>query len=211
VATQLTRKNWRTAFSVESPVINVPKRAMIAGLGVCIVVVYAALFASMYTAKRDLRASEALYLDSTRLLAVPPVPLATLEAELASARASLSWVEASANHSTIDPSSDDATALLVQRAQDGGLTVTGVSRLDPGQEERGGQTYDVNALRMNVAGPSQAAIINFLQALDATDPGLLPVLSALSVEQGGARAEIVFSVYSKVEPTPVAGTPEPAR
>jgi len=208
VATQLIRKNWRSALATGSPAISIPRRYLVLAAVVCIGVVYLSMAASLYTSGRDEHTAETQYLDATRLLAVPPVPIATLQTELAAARASLASVEASASQSTIDPASDDATELLVERAQAAGLTVSGIARLNQSQAKHEERMYTVDGLRMSVEGPSQDTIIGFLRALEATDPRLVPSLSSLSLQDARARAEIVFSVYTEILPTPAAAPAE---
>jgi hypothetical protein len=210
MATQLTRRRWREAFAVGAPAISIPKRYLVAAAALCVVLVYAAMIASIRAERTDLRNSEQRYLDAAQLLSVPPVPVATLQADVAGAKASLAWVEGRARHSTIDPASDDATELLVQRAQQGGLTVAGISRLAPALEKHGEKTYNVTALRLTVQGASPDAIIAFLLALEASDPGLIPSLADLSAQDAGARAELVFSVYTELITTPAAAA-EPRR
>jgi hypothetical protein len=204
VATQLIRKNWRSAFASGSPAISIPRRYLILAAVITVGVVYLSMAASLYTSGRDERTAETQYLDATHLLSVPPVPIATLQAELAAARNSLAWVEASASQSTIDPSSDDATELLVQRAQDAGLSVTGIARLNQAQAKFEDKAYTVDGIRTSVDGPSHVTIIEFLRALEATDPRLVPSLSSLAIQEGRAHAEIVFSLYTEIVATPTA-------
>jgi hypothetical protein len=185
--------------------VSIQPRYAAVGAAIVMLLVYAAMIASIRTAASDRTAAETRYLDATQLLAVPPVPLATLEADLAAAQSALARVETSASASSIDPASDEATASLIRRAQDAGLTVVAVARLDHSQLQASGFTYEVDAVRMGLHGSSQEAVIALLRGLAASDPALTPVLTSLTVEEGGVSAEIVFSVYSKIEPTPVAG------
>jgi hypothetical protein len=211
MATQLTRRSWRSALTFSGPSITIqPRYAAIGGV-ICILVVYAAMFASMRTSATDEEAAEARYLDTMQLLTVPPVPIATLEAELSTAQNRLALVENSATHSSIDPASDEATAMLVRRATEAGLSVTSVARLNRTQTQIAGISYDVEALRMGLHGPSQDAIIALLSSLFASDPALTPALTSLTVEDSGVTAEIVFSMFSLIEPTSVAPQPESAR
>ncbi len=207
MATQLTRRNWRAALSSTGPSISIQPRYAVAGAVICIALVYAAMFASMRTGNSERASAETRYLDATQLLTVPPVPVATLEAELATAQSALASVQLAASGPSIDPASDEATALLVRRAQDAALSVASVARLNSTQTQLDAAKYNVDALRMTVRGGSQDAVIAFLRALQTTDPGLVPALTSLTVEDGGVSAEILFSVYTKIEPTPVAGAP----
>jgi hypothetical protein len=166
------------------------------------------MFVAMRSGASTRDDAEARYLDAMQLLAVPPVPVATLEADLAKAKEELAAVEGSAALSSIDPSSDEATATLVWSAQNAGLSVLAVARLRHAQTQVNSLTYDVDAVRMTVHGASQDAVIAFLQGLNAIDPALVPSLTSLTVEDGGVTAEIVISAYAKQEPTPVAGARE---
>lgn len=205
MATQLTRRTWRAALAFTGPSISIQPRYAAMGGAICILLVCAAMFASMRNSASERDAAEARYLDATQLLTVPPVPVATLEADLAVAQSALSLVESSSTLSSIDPASDEATALLVRRAQDAGLSVASVARLNHTQLQINAVNYDVDALRMGLRGPTHAAVIGFLQSLHNSDPALTPTLTSLSVEDGDVTAEVIFSMHTKIVPTPVAG------
>jgi hypothetical protein len=182
-----------------------PRQAVLGGIA-CIVVVYASLVSAIYTSRRDERAADSRHADAAQLASVPPVPIATLTAELEAAKASLAWVQGAAALSSIDPASDEATALLVRRAQDARLTVTGIARLDTATTTVDGTAYSVDAVRMSIEAASPDAIVDFVRRLEASDPGLVPTLSALTAGEGaGASAEIVFSAYREMSATPAAG------
>jgi hypothetical protein len=205
VATQLTRKSWRTALSSSGFSLGVDTRYAVVACAVVIALAYASVFAAMRTSRSDRDAAEARYLDTVQLLSVPPVPEATLEADLVLAQTALSAAEQQANTVSIDVSSDEATAAIVRRVQDGGLAVVSIARMDPALSKLNGAAYDVRSLRMTVRGTSLELIVRFLQGLHETDPRLMPTLTSLVLEADTATAEIVFSAHTKVEPTPAAG------
>jgi hypothetical protein len=205
VATQLTRKSWRTALSSSGFSLSVDTRYAVIACAVVITLAYVSVFAAMRTSRSDRDAAEARYLDATQLLSVSPVPVATLEGELALAQTALGMAQGAAATASIDPSSDAATASLVRRAQEHGLIVVAVSRLNAAQIKLNGAEYDVTSLRMTVQGARPDAIVSFLQALQTSDPRLLPSLTSLTAESAGAVAELVFSAHNKVEPTPATG------
>jgi len=208
VAAQLTRKRIMAHLSDDAPVIMVPGPYLLALAALCVVLVYASLFAAMYTARRNERASERLYSDTLTLTQAPAPDLKGLQGELDAAKAGLASAEQLAAPSDIDPSSDETTALLVRRAQTAGLEVTGINRLDPSQAKTETATYGVQAIRMTVRG-GVAQINDFLYQLYEADPALISTLTSLtSGRDGSAEAEVVFSVYTKAEPAPAPGAPK---
>jgi hypothetical protein len=209
VATQLTRRSWRTLIPGQAPALRIAPRYLVAALAATLVIAYVSLFAGMHNAARENQAAMRRYQDASQLLTVPPVPVERLEEQLSAAQFSLALLQAQTSQSTIDPASDDATELLVRRAQDAGLAVVSVARLTAAQQEVDGQRYDVSGLRMTLRAPAQAPLLWFLQALQETDPGLIPSLSSLRADAAGIDAEMVFSVFTPAEAgaTPAAGAP----
>lgn len=208
MATQLIRPSWRAALSSRSTAIKLQTRQIMAGVAACLLVAYGAMFAGIHTAQQDRAAAERRYADSAQLLSVPAVPIATLQKDVAAAKQALAWSKGGATLSTIDPATDEATALLVTRARASSLNVTGITRLDRTQVRVKDILYDVEAIRISVEAASAGAVVLFLRDLHATDPGLVPTLSALTTGAGGgAAAELVFSVHTKVDAAAAAGAP----
>jgi hypothetical protein len=173
----------------------------------CVAIVYTSLFAATYTAERNERSAERAYSDALTLIEVPAPDLAALNAERDAANEALAKAQTLAATSSLDPSSDEAALLLVTRAMDAGLTVAGITRIDPSQLKREAVIYDVQAIRLDVLGPV-GRVNSFLANMHDADPGLIATLNALTVTpQGNAvRAEIVFSTYTEqVADTPTAG------
>jgi hypothetical protein len=206
MATQLTRRGFLSSLSGDAPVMSVPTHVMVALAAGCVAVVYASLFAAIYAARRDERMAERLYSDTLTLTEAPAPDLDVLAAELAAAQARLAQAEALAAPATIDPASDEATALLVRRAQAAGLAVIAVTRVDASPFKSGENLYDVQAIRLTLQGPP-AQLIDYLFRLHQSDPALIATLTSLTTGATGvAQAEIVFSVYTNAaSPTPQAG------
>lgn len=165
----------------------------------------ASLLVGAWTANRDAETALQQYTDTEALLALPPVDVSALEAERDDVRASFSAVEALLKPPSVNPASDAATTLLVRRATDGGLAVKGIVSAPSSEAKNGLVTYDVEGLRMIVEG-SAGKLLAFLTALGNDEPGFIPALTSMTVNDNDvARAEISFNVYVKIpEPTPVA-------
>jgi hypothetical protein len=206
MATQLTRRSFLSSFSSDEPVLRINPRILLALAAGCVVLVYASMLTATYTSRQNEAADERLYADTLTLIEAPAPDLAKLNTDLDAAKARLVEAEARVAPPAIDPSSDQATALLIRSAGASGLAVTGVARVDPSQLKYGETVYDVQAVRLTVQGTT-ARIQEFLYGLYDSDPALIATLTSLQVSAAGvAQAEIVFSAYTAVvAPTPVAG------
>ncbi len=203
----MTRRHLRDAIKGGdgTPVLNVHPRQMIIAGAAALVAVYASMFAAIHNAQRDESAAERRYADTRALLAAPPPSLDSLIFERDAAAWALEATRAQLVPPAADLSSDDATAMLIRSAGAAGLDVSGITRIAPAQQKEGAQVYDVQGIRMTVTG-TREQIAAFVQALHASDPGLLPALTAMSIaDDGTAQAEIMFSAHTKVVPTPAAG------
>jgi hypothetical protein len=106
---------------------------------------------------------------------------------------------------SVDPASDEATELLVRRAEAAGLSVVGITRVAPAQTKTERATYDVQAIRVNVEGTTPD-IGAYLYDLYASHPALVATLTGLTInETNVAQAEIVFSAYTAVDPAAATG------
>jgi hypothetical protein len=206
VATQLSPKRLTDIFS-STEEFRVPVRVLTA---VCILAVLfslAAVLAGAWDAQLEEDAALQRNADIEALLALPPVDTAALETERDLAKADLADAQAQLEPPSVDPASDTATALLVERATTGGLAVRGVARVPAAEIKNEALTYDVEGIRMTVEG-SVNQVLGFLTRLAADEPGLIPSLGSMTVdERNVARAEITFSVYTEVAPTPVPTPP----
>jgi hypothetical protein len=193
--------------------LHVPARVLTAVCAAAVLLSIASLLAGAWKAERDQETALRRYTDAQALLALPPVDTSALEQELAASKDALAVAQDLARPPSVDPSSDAATTLLVRRAAAAGLNVRGLASAPESQVKNGEVAYDVEAIRMTVEG-GVSQLAGFLKQLGDSEPGLIPSLTAMTVDDGNvARAEIVFSVYAKVaEPTPVAPpTPGSAR
>lgn len=196
-------------LSAGTPGLTVPVRHLLIGGAAFVLIAYAAMAAGIYTANKDKRIAETRYLDMVTLVEAPPPQLEPLRAELQAAQATLAELQRASGVATIDPSSDEATALLVRRAQEGGLAVKGVARLDAAETKVGDVDYGVDAIRINVEG-TREQVFGFLGELRSSDPALIPTLTFLDVlDSGDAGAEIVFSAYTAIVPEDEPGAAAP--
>lgn len=204
MATQLNSSSLSGIFSrVET--VNVPIRVL---TSVCIAAValsMAALVVGLWDARRDRDAALQRYVDTQALLALPPVDIDAAKAERDTVATALREAQAALAPPSVDPSSDAATALLVRSAESAGLRVAGVNRVADSQLKDDLVTYDVRGIQMTVDGRVND-VNRFLSAMNRDEPGFIPALAALTVDDGGiAHAEIVFSVYTEAPvPTPAA-------
>jgi hypothetical protein len=214
VATQLTRRHVRALFAGGAPVFTVQPRVLLVGGLACIAVTYLGLGIGVRTARQDQRIAEARYADTLALLEAPAPSLASLQSDIEAARTQVAAARRGSDPTSLDPSSDAVTELLIRRAQAAGLTVTGLARVTPTRPKIADVTYDAQAVRISATG-SPGQVVTFLFDLDKTEPALIPSVSQLTVDDDGrATAAIVFSVYAPAPVTPVAGaraTPVPAR
>src|SRR5207247_928275 len=98
---------------------------------------------------------------------------------------------------------DEATSLLVRKAQDAGLAVKGITRTNSVPSTLDGVQYTVLGIDVVVDG-AMPQLIAYLSAMTAAEPALIPSLRSLTINnQDVAHAEITFNVYTKVvKPTP---------
>jgi hypothetical protein len=211
MATQLsTRRRALASLGDGSPVLQVPVRYLVAIAAGCVAFTYLSLFAAIYNAGRDETAAERTYANTRTLIEAPAPDLSGAAIELEAAKAALAEAEALMAPGTIDPESDETTALLVRSAQDAGLSVAGITRIAPAQTKTDSATYDVQANRVSVEG-AQPEIGAYLFDLYTSNPALVATIVGMTVNEANvARAEIVFSAYTKVEPT-AAATPGATR
>jgi hypothetical protein len=196
VAAQLTRRNWRTALKSDTPVLRVPAKQLIASGIAAIVVTYAAMGAGIYAAARDRDAAERQQADLLTLLESPPASMDELTTRRDEAQRALDGAKELLAPAVHDPASDEATAMLVEAALAQGLDVRGVERVAPSAGTVGEKKYDVRALRVTVAG-HPGPIAAYVAQLQAEDPGLIPSLTSMDVDESGvATAEILFAAYA---------------
>jgi hypothetical protein len=205
VAAQLSTKRIVNLLSTGSADMHLPARAL---TGACVVVVLlciASLLVGAWTAQRDTDAALQRYTDTQALLALPQTDITVLETERDAAKAALAAAEAQLAPPSVDPSSDDATSLLVRRATEAGLAVKGIASAPMGEATNGPIKYDVVGIRVIVEG-NVGRVLDLLIGLGKEEPGLIPALTSMTTSDTDVtRAEISFNVYTKqVEPTPVA-------
>ena len=204
MAAQLSPKKLSGMFE-SGEQMHIPARVLTA---VCVVVTLAAVasvLAGIWTAQRDEKAALRRFDDAQALLALPVVDTSALQADLTAVQNAVATAEALVGPPSVDPSSDASTALLVGRAAAAGLTVGAVASVAPSEAKNGQIGYDIEGLRMTVDG-SVGQITAFLAKLRQDEPGLVPILNTMTIDDKAlARAEVVFNVYTEVvPPTPVA-------
>jgi hypothetical protein len=173
----------------------------------CIALAYASLALGAWQAGERRADAEVRLQDTAQILSAPPASVDELKTQVATVNGELAALQRPAAAS-IDPSSDETTALLVRRAQAAGLAVSGIARLNNAQTKINDVAYDVQGTRVSVDAASPQLINAFLVYLDASDPGLVASLQSMTIsETGTANAEIVFSVFTKAAATPTAGAP----
>jgi hypothetical protein len=189
--------------------IPVPLLAGVCGFAVLLAM--ASVIVGTWQARADEQAALQRYTDAEALLALPPVDLEALEAQNEAAQAALAEAKEQLEPPSVDPSSDEATSLLVERASTAGLTVRGVSRVPATEVKVDEVAYDVEGIRMTLEG-GVSTLIGFLAGLNEQEPGVMPALTTMTVdEQSRGVADVTFNVYTEVVvPTPVApaGGPE---
>jgi hypothetical protein len=183
--------------------VSVPIGVLTAVCVVAVLAGVASLLIGAWDARRDEEAALQRYTDAQALLALPPVDLIALQAERAEAVDARAALEARLEPPTVDPASDAATSLLVNRATEAGLTVRGVTSVPAGEVKHEMTAYLVSGTRMAVEGRVNQ-IVAFLRELSNGEPGLVPALGSLTMdERGVARADLTFSVFDPV-PVPTA-------
>jgi hypothetical protein len=180
-------------------------RLLVLGTAAAIVAVYASFVVGARLASDREVAADARYTDARALIEAPLVSIDELKAERDTARADLEQLQASLAPATIDPASDEPTALLAQRAAGAGLNIISIERIEPRQADVSGATYTVHAVRINVSG-GRDQVAGYLLGLHEEQPALVATLTALSAEGDAITAELVFSVHV----ANVADTPEEA-
>jgi hypothetical protein len=186
----------------------IPARVLTAACVVAVLASIASLMVGAWDARRDKNEALQRYADTQALLALPPIDVEELRASRDAAVAARAGAEDLLAPPSVDPSSDDATTLLVQSAGAAGLVVRGIVSAPPAEVKRELVTYEASGLRMTVEGsPSQ--VIAFLTTLGEDEPGLIPTLTTMTTDDRNvSRAEITFNVYTKVvPPTPIAPAP----
>lgn len=205
MATQLIPRKLSGMF-VPGEQLHVPARVLTAACVVAVLVSLASILIGTWSAQHDEETALRRYEDAEALLALPPVDITSLQEEVTASKAALAAAQALAKPASVDPSSDAATSLLVRRASESGLSVRGIASAPASHAKNGEVTYDVSGIRMSVEG-AVTQMVDLLYRLGEDEPGLIPSLSSMTVdEKNVARAEVIFSVYAPV-PTP---TPVPA-
>ena len=204
MAAQLSPRKFSDIF-VSGQRLHVPARVLTAVCVAAVVISLVSVIVGAWDARRDEDVALARYADAEALLALPPVDTTGLQQELDAANLALATAQALAQPPSVDPSSDAATSLLVRRASDAGLTVRGIASVPDSQVKNAEVVYDVSGLRMTVEG-GVTQVIAFLEGLGKTEPGLIPSLTSMTVDDKSvAHAEIVFNVYTlNIPPTPAA-------
>ena len=209
MAVELTRQRLRAALAGNMQPVRIPPMVMLAGTAAIIAICVTSLVLGISHARRDADDSQRRFADAQALLAVPPVDTSVLEQKLNDAKSQLAAEQAFAADAQIDPASDAEITLLVQRSEQAGVQVQGISRIAPSTAKIAAITYDLQGIRMTVEG-TPAQLIAFLDGLRAAQPGLIPTLAAMTVAPSGTvHADIGFNVY-RVAATPAAAPP-PAR
>jgi hypothetical protein len=208
VAVELTRARLRSMIGGNGRSFQLSKRVLVGLLAAALAVAFTSVLAATHNAQRDEAAAQRRQADTQALLALPPVSVDALRAQLDQVRSDLATAQAGTITSTIDPGSDAAATLLVLHSQAAGLSVRGISRPNPATAKFDSGTYDVQGLRITVEG-TPAQVITFLADMKGTEPALYAVLGNVSIGTTGiAHAEVGFNAYTKqVVPTVV---PRPA-
>jgi hypothetical protein len=214
VAAQLTAvTRLRSLLASERFPVHVPARAMVTVVALCAMIAAASLIVGIREAHRRATHAEARYDAARAVLAVPPMPLDPLRAELATVQADLAAARAQATAVVSGDATADPTVVLVQRAQAAGLTVRGLASEPASQRKAGDAAYNVTGLRIDVDG-TLAQVTAFLRDVARRDPSLVPALtSATTGERGLLHTQLVFNRYAPVtQPAPAAvATPRAAR
>jgi hypothetical protein len=191
-----------------SPDVHIPARALATACVLLAVVVIASLVVETVNARRDEDIASRRYADAEALVALPPISDDSLKSQVAAATNALATAQTVASPPAIDPASDVATALVVQRALAAGLAVKGIARLDAAPATVDNVAYDVQAIDVTIDG-SPSRVISFLFDLNASEPSLVPSLTSLAINDFGvAHAQVVFRAYvAAASPTPVGGVP----
>jgi hypothetical protein len=188
--------------------LHVPARVLTGACVVAVLISLASILIGTWSAQQDEQTALRRYQDAEALLALPPVDTTALQEEVTASKDALATAQALAKPASVDPSSDAATSLLVRRAAESGLGVRGIASAPASQAKHGEVTYDVSGIRMSVEG-AVTQLIDLLHRLGQDEPGLIPSLSSMTIdEKNVARAEVIFSVYAPVPtPTPVPAPP----
>lgn len=206
MALELTGKRITTAINSRMPLYVQTHFLVLAGVA-CIALAYASLALGAWQAGERRDDATTRLQDAAQILSAPPASVGALQTQVATVNGELTALERPLEAS-IDPSSDETTALIVRRAQAAGLGVSGIARLNSAQTKIDDVAYDVQATRVSVDAATPQLINGFLVYLDASDPALVASLQSMTIsETGAASAEIVFSVFTKTAATPAAGAP----
>jgi hypothetical protein len=171
---------------------------LMAVCGLAVLLALGSVIVGTWQARADEQAALQRYADAEALLALPPVDIDALQAERDAAVADLEAARAQLQPPSVDPSSDAATTLLVERATAGGLTVRGVSSVPPGEARVGDAAYDLAGVRMILEG-NVGSLISFLAVLHEQEPGVMPALNSLTTDENGLSVmDVSFNVYTEV-------------
>jgi hypothetical protein len=184
--------------------VTLSPRVFVAAIVIVLVLAFASVISATHHARRDEDAARIRYQDAEALVALPPASNDAVQEDLASVQLQLATARAGVGAPTLDPASDELTALLIRAAGDAGLAVKGVTRTDPSQATFDAALYTVQALHITVSGSTEQ-ITAFLRAVVAKEPALVSSLASMTADNRGlGQADILFSAYAAVaSPTPL--------
>ena len=215
MAIELTRARLKSMMGSDGRPVRVPNRVLAGLVAAVLAVAFTSVLVAQHNADRDESAALQRLADAQTLLSSPPVDTVALKQQLDAAMAEAAALQAGGAAPSVDPDSDAAATLLVVHAQAAGLAVEGITRPNPSTAKFEGGSYDVHGLRITVEGTTMQ-VLWYLADMHKVEPALIAALGEMTVAQNGvARADIAFNVYTKVvSPTPAPraiSTPAVAR
>ena len=206
MAAELSMATLKRVLSGDAEV-HLRGQILMALCGIAVLLAMGSVIVGTWQARADEQAALQRYADAEALLSLPPVDLELLEAERDSSQAALAEAKAQLEPPSVDPSADEATALLVERAAAAGLVVRGVTRVPATEATTAAMTYEVEGIRMTLEG-EVARVLGFLAALNEEEPGVIPALTSLTTDEAARSVlDAAFNVYTEV---PVATPVVPA-
>ncbi|MDE3096897.1 MAG: hypothetical protein KGK07_12990 [Chloroflexota bacterium] len=206
MAIELTRRSLRGAFSGDRAPLRVPARVLVAVVAGVIAASFAAVLVSAQHSRQDEGNAARRLADVRTLLALPPQDLATLRAQVDSARAQIALLKAEGDAAAAAGAvSDEDIALVVRQAQASGLTVRAVARVAAASVTIAGAAYAVDGVRVSVDGNAMELLM-LLRGVQQARGWLVPTLYSLTTDNAGVtHADIGFGVYRSA----AAATPHP--
>jgi hypothetical protein len=199
VATQLIHKSPLERVQEHMPLF-LSARVLLGGFAFVVALGLFGLLAGLHNARRDEDAAHRRFADARTLASLPPASTDSIEEDLTVVNSQLATAQVEATPAASAVTADATVSMLVRSAQDVGLSVKALSGVAAGQAKVGDSTYDSQGIRVTVDG-STGQITAFLEALGAAQPSLVPSLTTMTLsESGAARAEIVFSTFTRVPP-----------